>query len=142
MNTRCAELSKFVIYESPFTVYSDHPDNLINQPGADFLQIVPTVWDDIHVISGYPGEHIALIKRTGKQYFLGAMTNSEHRSLTIKLDFLKTGKYEMTSWADADDADINPTNLVKSKKIVSSGSNITIKMAIGGGFVAEFKPLK
>jgi alpha-glucosidase len=55
-NTRAAELSKFVIYESPLTVVCDHPDNILNQPGSDFLKIVPTTWDDIKFIGGYPGE--------------------------------------------------------------------------------------
>ncbi|WP_216848911.1 glycoside hydrolase family 97 protein [Pedobacter sp. L105] len=140
MNTRCAELSKFVIYESPLTVYCDRPANILNQPGADFLKDVPTVWDDIHVISGYPGEHIALVKRTGRNYFLAAMNNSSARSLKIKLDFLPAGIYELTSWADAKDAGTNPSNLVKSKQLVTSASMININMAIGGGFVGELRP--
>jgi alpha-glucosidase len=139
MNTRCAELSKFVIYESPLTVNCEHPDNILNQPGADFLQIVPTVWDDIHVLSGYPGEHIALVKRSGNSYFIGAMTNSLPRILKIKLDFLPKGIYEITSWADAKDAGTNPTKLVKNKKIVNSRSMVTIKMAGSGGYVAQIK---
>lgn len=60
-NTRAAELSKFVIYESPLTVVCDHPDNIPNQAGADFLKIVPTVCDDIRFISGYPGNYEAEI---------------------------------------------------------------------------------
>ena len=54
VNTRCAELAKFVIYESPLAVCFNQPDQILNQPGADFLKIVPTVWDDIHMITGYP----------------------------------------------------------------------------------------
>ncbi len=34
-NTRACELAKFVIYESPLTVVCDHPQNILNQPGAD-----------------------------------------------------------------------------------------------------------
>jgi len=55
-NTRAAELAKFVIYESPLTVVCDHPDHILNQPGSDFLKIVPTVWDDIRFLGGYPGD--------------------------------------------------------------------------------------
>ncbi len=62
-NTRAAELSKFVIYESPLTVVCDHPDNILGKPGADFLKIVPTVWDDIKFLSGYPGDHVAIAKK-------------------------------------------------------------------------------
>ncbi len=56
-NTRAAELSKFVIYESPLTVVCDHPDNILGKAGSDFLKIVPTVWDDIEFLGGYPGEY-------------------------------------------------------------------------------------
>jgi len=139
MNTRCAELSKFVIYESPLTVNCEHPDNVLNQPGADFLKVVPTVWDDIHVLSGYPGEHIALVKRTGTDYFIGAMTNSLPRAIKIKLDFLPKGVYELTSWSDAKDAGTHPAKLVISKQIVNSRSSIAVKMAGSGGYVAQIR---
>ncbi|MCX2477764.1 glycoside hydrolase family 97 protein [Pedobacter sp. MC2016-15] len=141
MNTRCAELSKFVIYESPLTVNCEHPDNIINQPGADFLKIVPTVWDDIKVLSGYPGEHIILTKRSGRNFFIGAMTNSLSREIKIKLNFLPEGTYELTSWADANDAEIDPSKLIKSKRKVNQKSLIKIKMAGSGGYVAHLKVL-
>jgi len=142
MNTRCAELAKFVIYESPFTVYCDHPDHILNQPGADFLKIVPTTWDDIHVLSGYPDEHIVMMKKTGDRFFLGGMTNSNSRTVKVKLDFLPAGQYELTSWVDAADADREPRKLVKAKKLVNSKSSVSFKMAVNGGFVAEIKAIK
>jgi len=140
-NTRCAELAKFVIYESPVTVFCDHPDNVLNQPGADFLKGFPTVWDDIHFISGYPGEHVALVKQSGKRFFIGAMNNGTKRTLKIKLDFLPAGKYELILWKDAEDADVNPTKLVKSKQVVDAKSMTKITMAINGGFVGEIVPI-
>ena len=67
-NSRCAELSKFVIYDSPLTVMCEHPKYVLGQPGADFLKIVPTVWDDTRFLDGYPGEYIVMTKRSGKQW--------------------------------------------------------------------------
>lgn len=75
-NTRAAELSKFVIYESPLNVVCDHPDHILNQPGSDFLKIVPTVWDDIKFLGGYPGDYVAIAKRSGDEWFVGVMNNS------------------------------------------------------------------
>ena len=91
-NTRAAELSKFVIYESPLTVVCDHPDNILNKPGADFLKIVPTVWDDIKFLSGYPGDYVAIAKRSGDKWFIGVMNNSTGKSIELKLDFLPAGE--------------------------------------------------
>ena len=139
VNTLCAELAKFVIYESLLIVYSDYSEHMLNQAEADFLKLVPTVWDDIHVISGYPGEHIALVKRSGNNFFIGAMTNNITRSLKIKLNFLPKGIYQLTSWEDAKGTRLQSKKVVKSRKIVNSRSVINVKMAGSGGYVAELR---
>ncbi|MEI8226423.1 MAG: glycoside hydrolase family 97 protein [Bacteroidota bacterium] len=135
-NTRAAELSKFVIYESPLTVVCDHPDNILNQPGADFLKIVPTVWDDIRFISGYPGNYVAIAKRSGDKWFVGVMNNSTEKSIELKLDFLPAGNYEAEIWADTKNSDIDPKELKKVKQTTKSGDIIKVTMAKNGGFVA------
>ena len=108
MNTRCAELAKFIIYESPQTVFCDHPENVIDQPGAEFLCIVPTQWDDIHFISGYPGEHIAIAKKDNKgNWYVGVMNNENKRHINIDLSFLINGKYSLEYWKDGSSAHID-----------------------------------
>ena len=141
MNTRCAELSKFVIYESPLTVFCDHPKHVLGQPGSDFLQIVPTVWDDTRFVDGYPGEFIAMAKRSGNAWFIGAMNNETARTISIPTDFLPVGKYELEYWEDAKDAGKNPTKLRKNRMEIQAGKPIKIQMASGGGYVAVLKPL-
>ena len=64
-NTRAAELSKFVIYESPFAVFCDHPTNVLGRIGADFVRRVPTEWDDTRFLGGYPDEWVAVARRSG-----------------------------------------------------------------------------
>ncbi|HZK97613.1 MAG TPA: glycoside hydrolase family 97 protein [Prolixibacteraceae bacterium] len=140
-NTRAAELSKFVVYESPLTVVCDHPDNILNQPGADFLKIVPTTWDDIHFIDGYPGEYVAIAKRTGSDWFIGVMNNSKEKEITIKLDFISIGEHTIEIWADAKDANKSPKNLKISSQKVKSGDLIKIKLANNGGWVAHITTL-
>ncbi|HUX56516.1 MAG TPA: glycoside hydrolase family 97 protein [Bacteroidales bacterium] len=135
-NTRAAELSKFVIYESPLTVVCDHPDNILNQPGADFLKIVPTVWDDIKFIGGYPGDYVALAKRKGEKWFVGVMNNSIRKDVKVKLDFLPEGSYEAEIWADDKSSDKYPMEIKKSLKSIRSGETIKVTMAKNGGFVA------
>jgi|WetSurMetagenome_2_1015567.scaffolds.fasta_scaffold11355_3 alpha-glucosidase len=138
-NTRSAELSKFVIYESPLTVVCDHPDNILDQPGADFLKIVPTVWDDIKFISGYPGNYVAIAKRSGENWFVGVLNNSIGKTIDLKLDFLTAGDYEAEIWADSKDSDISPKELRKAKQTVHHGEIIKITLAKNGGFVAVIK---
>jgi alpha-glucosidase len=138
-NTRAAELSKFVIYESPLTVVCDHPDNILNKAGSDFLKIVPTVWDDIKFVGGYPGEYVAIAKRSGNNWFIGVMNNSIGKSIDINLDFLPNDNYTMEMWADSKKSDKEPMELKKSEKSVKSGEKVKITLAKNGGFVGVIR---
>jgi alpha-glucosidase len=138
-NTRAAELSKFVIYESPMTVVCDHPDNILGKPGSDFLKMVPTVWDDIKFLSGYPGDHVAIAKRSGDNWFIGVMNNSALKSIDLKLDFLPAGNYEAETWTDTKNSDKDPKEIKTEKKSVQSGEVLKVTMSKNGGFVAMLK---
>lgn len=133
-NTRAAELAKFVIYESPYTVVSEHPDNLLGKPGADFLKTVSVVWDDTHFISGYPDEYIALAKRDGERWFIGVLNNSQQRDLTLDTSFLPQGNYQIEYWADGKKADKEPTQLVHKTGTIKGGTPLKIRMANAGGY--------
>jgi len=138
-NTRAAELSKFVIYESPLTVVCDHPDNILNKAGADFLKIVPTVWDDIKFIGGTPDSYVALAKRSGDTWFIGVMNNSIGKKISLALDFLPEGTYEMNVWADGKNANKDPKELQLKKQTVKKGDSLKIELANNGGFVSTIK---
>ena len=141
-NTRAAELSKFVIYESPYTVVCDHPDNIYNQVGEDFLQIVPTTWDDIKFIGGTIDTYVALAKKSGNSWFIGALNNSQGRTIVLDLSFLPNGKYTIEYWADGKNANKKATDCVhKSIPFTVSDKNKTLKvnLANAGGYVAVIK---
>jgi alpha-glucosidase len=140
-NTRAAELSKFVIYESPLTVVCDHPENILGKPGADFLKMVPTVWDDIRFLGGYPGDYIAIAKRSGNKWFIGVMNNSVAKNVTLRLDFLPEGKYSAETWFDAKNSDKSPMEIRKSDRPVRAGDEIRIAMVSAGGSVMIIRKL-
>lgn len=141
-NTRSAELSKFVIYDSPFTVVCEHPDNLLGQPGADFMQTVPTVWDDTRFLSGYPGEYVAIAKRDGDRWFVGALNNSKRRDIELDLDFLPQGKYNLEFWADTKQSDRKPTRLEHKTISIDSNKPLKVSMAKAGGYAAILTPAR
>jgi len=141
-NTRAAELAKFVVYESPYTVVSEHPDNLLGKPGADFLKTVPVVWDDTYFISGYPDEYIALAKRDGERWFIGVLNNSQQRDLTLDTSFLPQGNYQIEYWADGKKADKEPTQLVHKTGTIKGGTPLKIRMANAGGYTCIISRIK
>ena len=108
-STRAGQLALFVAYDSPVMCVCDHPGNLRGQPGLDFLKIVPTVWDETRVLSGAVGEHLVIARRSGTNWFLGALNNSYSRVRSIKLDFLGAGRWHLRWWHDAPTARKKPS---------------------------------
>jgi alpha-glucosidase len=138
-NTRAAELSKFVIYESPLTVVCDHPDNILNQPGSDFLKLVPTTWDNIKFLSGYPEDYVAIAKCSGDRWFVGVMNNSVGKSVELNLGFLTAGNYIAETWSDTKTSNNEPKELKKAILSIKSPGTFKVTMANNGGFVAVIK---
>jgi alpha-glucosidase len=138
--TRAAELALFVLYDSPIMCACDRPDHYANQPGSDFLKIVPTVWDDTKVLDGAVGEKLVEVRRSGDMWFLGALTNSSARDVTINTDFLGSGKWRVRIWKDAPDSAQNAEHLVRESRDITAGDAIALHLAPAGGAVARFEP--
>jgi len=140
--TRAHELAKYVVFESPLVMVSDHPEAYKNQPGIEFIEKVPTVWDDTKVLSGEPGKYITIARQNGDAWYVGGMTNWDARDLEIPLSFLGSGEYEAEIYADGADAEKVATSLDVSKKRVTSGDKLSVHLAPGGGLAGILTPAK
>ena len=135
MNTRSAELAKFVIYESPFMCFCDHPDHVLGQVGSDFVKVVPVVWDDIRFLGGAPDEYVALAKRSGEQWFVGVLNNSIQRDLNLDLSFFPMGTYRLEYWRDGKQANKDATSCEHKSVVIRSDKPLKLKLANAGGYV-------
>ena len=136
--TRAAELALFVLYDSPVGCVCDHPSHYLGQAGADFLQVVPTVWDDTRVLDGAVGEYLVMARQSGDSWFVGALTDQTRRKLPLKLSFLGPGEWNMTIWKDAADADVHAESLIVEESVVTAADTIDLSLAPAGGAVARF----
>ena len=135
--TRGQGLAMYVVYDSPFGVVADSPDNLRGQPGLDFISLVPTTWDEIRVLGGAFGESIVIARRKGKDWFVGAMTNEQGRTTEVPLDFLGNGRYALTSWTDGD----APAALNIETRTLGANDRAPVRLTLApsGGGVLHFK---
>ncbi len=140
--TRAHELAKYVVFESPLVMVSDYPEAYEGQPGFEFIEKVPTVWDDTKVLNGEPGQYVTIARQKGDGWFVGSMTNWDSRDLEIPLSFLGAGEYEAQIFADGADADKVATSLSITKKRVKSSDKLNIHLAPGGGAAVIFTPVK
>jgi alpha-glucosidase len=137
--TRAHQLAMYVVFESPLSMVSDYPEIFDHKPEMEFIEKVPTVWDETKVVNGDPSKFVTIARRQGADWFLGAMTNWDARDMEIPLNFLGQGEFEAQIFADGADADKIPTNVTISKKLLKAGDTITIHLAPGGGAAVIFK---
>ncbi|MBM4154739.1 MAG: glycoside hydrolase family 97 protein [Lentisphaerae bacterium] len=102
--TAAHELALSVVFESGWQHLADGVASYRAQPDfvKDFLRAVPVAWDDVKFLAGAPGDHIALARRKGDDWYLGAI-NGIDQAVTLKLplDFLSAGTaYAMTRIGD------------------------------------------
>ena len=139
--TRVHQLALYIIYESPLQMLSDSPSNFMKeQECTDFIVDVPVVWDDIKVLSGKVGDYLLLARRSGNEWFVGAITDWSSRNLDLNLSFLPAGNYDMDIFQDGINADNFASDYKHLKTEVKSGEKIQIKLAPGGGWAARISP--
>ena len=135
--TRCHQLAMYVVFESPLQMLADNPSNYYKEPECmEFLSVVPSVWDDTKVLDAKVSDYIAVARRSGDTWYVGAMTDWDARTLDLKLDFLGDGNYTMKVWKDGINADKHAADFAQSELNVSSSSTVQVKLAPGGGWVA------
>jgi alpha-glucosidase len=138
--TRCHQLAMYVIYESPLQMLADSPTRYRQEKECmKFLSAVPTVWDDTIALDAKVGEYIAVARRSGEQWYVGAMTDWTQRELKLDLSFLPDGAHVVESWSDGMNADRNGQDFRHSTRQVLSGEKLTIKLAPGGGWVGRVR---
>jgi alpha-glucosidase len=140
--TRAQQLAMYVVFESPLAMLSDYPEIYDHTPEMEFLDKVPTVWDETKVVNGEPSQYVTIARRHGDTWYLGAMTNWDARDLEIPLNFLGMGEFEAQIFADGADADKVATSVAISKKPVKAGDKLAIHLAPGGGAAVIFTPAK
>jgi alpha-glucosidase len=139
--TRAHQVALYVIYESPLQMLSDSPSNLMKeQETTDFIVKIPVVWDDLKGIDGKIGDYLLLARRSGKDWFVGALTDWTPRDMDLDLSFLPAGDYTMDIFQDGINADKYAGDYKHLKTTVKSGDKMKIHLAPGGGYAAKISP--
>jgi alpha-glucosidase len=140
MGTRAQQLAMYVVYLAPFQMVSDCPSAYEGQPEFQFIKDVPATWDETRALGGLPGEYVVIARRSGNEWFLGAMTGWTQRELDLPLDFLGAGRYTAEIYGDSKDAGQFPQHVSIEKKTVKRTSRLDLQLAPGGGCAVRFVP--
>ena len=143
--TLAKQLALYVVIYSPLQMAADLPQNYQGHPAFKFIRDVAVDWDTTAVLDGRIGDYVAVARKTkGKdEWFLGAITDEEARTLEVPLSFLPAGrKYIAEIYADAADAHwlSAPLEYEISERPVDASTKLSVVLAPGGGQAIRIRP--
>ena len=134
--TRCRQLAEYAIFEAPLTMLCDSPSNYMAEPECtEFIAGFPTTWDETVPVCGKIGEYVAIARRKGADWYIGALTDWNARDLVLDLGFIGSGK--MTVFQDGVNAHRAAKDYKKTTVEIPIDGKVHIHMAPGGGWVAK-----
>ena len=144
-NTKAHQLAMPVVYYSPvtFLYWYDLPNAYKGEQELDFWKYCPTVWDESKALQGEIGEFVVQARRSGDDWFVGAMTGLQARDITINTaDFLQKGnKYRVEMYND--DPMLNTrTKVASTVQTLKAGKVIKLHLQPSGGAALRFVMVK
>ncbi len=142
--TWAKQLSLYVVIYSPLQMAADLLENYEKNPAPfQFIKDVPVDWDDTRVLNGEVGDYVTIARkeRGGDNWYLGALTDEDGRTLSVPLTFLDEGRrYTAQIYRDGDKAHWKtaPQDIVIEERSVARGDTLTLKLAPGGGQAIRF----
>lgn len=125
-------LATAVMFQSPVQHFALAPNNLTDAPSwaIDFMKHVPTLWDEVRYIDGYPGKYVIMARRNGDKWFVvGVNAQKETLKMNIDLPMFEPGE---TVLRYSDDEKLNGSvDEVKVKK----NRRFEIEIPCNGGVV-------
>jgi alpha-glucosidase len=142
MGTPPAMLATYIVYQNHLSMVADYPKSYRNHPLALAMLVkIPTTWDDTKVLNGSVGKYITIARRSGSDWYLGAMTDRHPRTFEIPLDFLEAKNYRAKIYAD-DLTGETSDRLLHYIRNVTAQDQLTLKLHKFGGYVACLSPAK
>jgi len=139
-NTHAHQLALSVVFYSPlqFLYWYDQPDAYQGEPEIEFFDKVKTVWDDTKTLDGKIGEFIVVARRSGVEWFLGGITNTQERKISVPTSFLEKGKKYIAKMYQDDDKIRTRTKVSVTQKRIKGGDVLIFDLKASGGVAVHF----
>jgi alpha-glucosidase len=129
------QIATAVVFTSPVLVYGGHPQSLLDNPAADVIKSIPSVWDETRVLApSAVGELAVFARRQGERWFVGVLNGKERRTLRVPLTFLGKGRYHATLVRDDP---VNGGAVQLEQRELGGQDFIDVPLRDGGGFVGR-----
>jgi len=147
------QLAKAICFYSPwqFIYWYDRPTNSYNYvsggadmitevPELEFYDWMPTTWDQTRVLQSSIGQYAVIARRSGVNWFMGAMNASSTRTFNIPLDFLSPGQKYVLSTYSQDVSVPTRTQVRITRSLVDSTAVLTNTLNASSGMAWRLSP--
>jgi len=144
-NTKAHQLAMPVVYYSPITFlyWYDLPNAYKGEKELDFWKECPTIWDESKALDGEIGEYIVQARRSGNDWFVGAMNGLTARNICINTsEFLQKGKKYRVEIYNDDPSLKTRTNVASTVMTLKAGKTLKLHLQASGGAALRFVPMK
>ena len=125
-------LATAVLFQSSVQHFAMAPNNLTDAPAwaVQFMKDVPTLWDEVKFIDGYPGRYAIIARRAGTKWFIAGIS-AQKEPLKTKLDLSPFFKKGSTVTTYTDDAAL----VGSTKPLKVAAKPIAVTIPENGGLV-------
>jgi hypothetical protein len=105
ITTHAHELALTIVFESALQHLADRPSGFLEQPAVvkQLITDLPTAWDDTKLLSGYPGEWVAMARRSGDTWYVGIINGLDtEQSILVDWRFLGGDDCRATTFGDVE----------------------------------------
>ena len=124
LTTSTFSLATAILYQNPIQNFALAPNNLEDAPqiSMDFMREVPTTWDEVRFIDGYPGKYLVMARRHDDTWYLAAI-NADTQPLKLNLDLRWLNASGLTLYSGGDNPSTKPLKLKKGAAQLTLPSN-------------------
>ena len=142
--TRAHEMALILVIDQWLASLCDSPTEYAKEPAIEsYLSKVPTTYDLTLPIDGLVGKHVITARKSGSEWWVGAITGDEPYRYDLKLSFLDPDtQYDVEIIGDSADSVDHPRKYTVERRKVTPADTITIDMVTGGGAILHFTPRK
>jgi alpha-glucosidase len=133
--TSAFELALSVLFLSGIQHFAESPSGMTHVPDyvKEFLQYLPTHWEDVRFLSGFPGKEVVIARKSGKGWFIAGINGEEvAKTMEVDLDSFKPKKAMIITDGN------EPLSFTNSALDISKTKQ-TIQVQPNGGFVILVK---
>ena len=131
-------LASYVVLQNHLPMMADYPSAYRRHPLTRVMSAVPATWDDTRALAARVGEEVVIARRSGNDWWIGAMTDRHAREVRVPLSFLPPGMFQAEIYQDDLAAE---HGFKRETREVTPPDELSLRLAAAGGALVRLTPV-